>query len=227
MRHRPFRRERGPGRPSRGAVRRGAALGGTLAALACARADASFLSGDALDTAADVLSWIILVIVPLIGIALFWIVHVLPEKIAYKRHHPQAPAIHTLCLLSLVFGGMLWPFAWLWAYTKPVFYRGAYGTDRADEYYLEMGRKARAGELSDDELAHLGDDLDRMRAQGALSAPLRELHEDVRNARASPAAPSIAAAPSLASTASIASAAPEASPAPGASAAASTRIRSA
>ena len=28
--------------------------------------------------------------------------------------------IRTLCLLSLVFGGLLWPIAWLWAYTKPV-----------------------------------------------------------------------------------------------------------
>ena len=41
--------------------------------------------------------------------SLFWMVHVLPEKIAHKRHHPQFEAIKTLCLLSLVFGGLLWP----------------------------------------------------------------------------------------------------------------------
>jgi len=35
-----------------------------------------------------------------------------------------------LCLLSLVFGGMLWPLAWLWAYTKPVIHKLAYGTDK-------------------------------------------------------------------------------------------------
>jgi hypothetical protein len=34
-----------------------------------------------------------------------------------------------LWLLSLFFGGMLWPFAWLWAYTKPVIHKLAYGTD--------------------------------------------------------------------------------------------------
>jgi hypothetical protein len=28
-----------------------------------------------------------------------------------------------------VFGGLLWPLAWLWAYSKPVFYKMAYGTD--------------------------------------------------------------------------------------------------
>ena len=51
----------------------------------------------------------------------------MPEKIAHKRHHPQLEAIKTLCLLSLVFGGLLWPIAWLWAYTKPVGYKLAYG----------------------------------------------------------------------------------------------------
>ncbi len=66
-------------------------------------------------------------------------VHVLPEKIAHKRHHPQAEAIHTLCLLSLVFGGLLWPIAWLWAYTKPVGYKLAYGTDKHPDYYKEHG----------------------------------------------------------------------------------------
>jgi Protein of unknown function (DUF3302) len=59
-------------------------------------------------------------------------VHVLPEKIAEKNHHPQAKAIQVLCLLSLFFGGMLWPLAWLWAYSKPVLYQLAYGTDKAE-----------------------------------------------------------------------------------------------
>ena len=57
-------------------------------------------------------------------------VHILPEKIAHKRHHPQFEAIRTLCLLSLVFGGLLWPLAWIWAYTKPVMHKLAYGTDK-------------------------------------------------------------------------------------------------
>ena len=63
-------------------------------------------------------------------IALFWLVHILPEQIAHKRNHPQFEAIRTLCLLSLVFGGLLWPIAWLWAYSKPVLHKMAYGTDK-------------------------------------------------------------------------------------------------
>jgi CBS domain containing-hemolysin-like protein len=91
-------------------------------------------SSSFVDTAANVLAVIVIVLVPCAGIALFWMVHVLPEKIAERRHHPQRDAIKVLCLLSLVFGGMLWPLAWLWAYSKPVFHRMAYGSDRHDEH---------------------------------------------------------------------------------------------
>ena len=94
------------------------------------RAHASFLEGEALDTMADVLSWIIVFLVPAVAITVFWLVHILPEKVAEKRQHPQAKAIQCLCLLSLFFGGLLWPIAWLWAYSKPVLYKLAYGTDK-------------------------------------------------------------------------------------------------
>ena len=93
-------------------------------------AHASMFKGEALDTVADVLTWVVLIIAPLVGIAVFLLIHILPEKIAEKKQHPQAGAIQCLCLLSLVFGGMLWPIAWLWAYTKPVLHKMAYGTDK-------------------------------------------------------------------------------------------------
>ena len=93
-------------------------------------AQASMFKGQALDTVADVMSWVVLVVAPTVGIAVFWLVHILPEKIAEKKQHPQAKAIQCLCLLSLAFGGLLWPLAWLWAYSKPVLYKMAYGTDK-------------------------------------------------------------------------------------------------
>ena len=95
-------------------------------------AHASIFKGEALDTAADVLTWVVLVIAPVVAIGVFLIIHILPEKIAEKKHHPQTEAIKTLCLLSLFFGGMLWPLAWLWAYSKPVLHKLAYGTDKAE-----------------------------------------------------------------------------------------------
>jgi CBS domain containing-hemolysin-like protein len=108
------------------------ALISTLALVSPA-ARASFLSGDALDTAADVMTWVVLVVAPVVAIGVFLLIHILPEKIAEKKKHPQVQAIQTLCLLSLVFGGMLWPLAWLWAYSKPVLYKMAYGKDVHDD----------------------------------------------------------------------------------------------
>jgi CBS domain containing-hemolysin-like protein len=96
---------------------------------AAAPAHASLFSGDTLDLVANILAWVVLFAAPIIAITVFWLVHILPERIAEQRHHPQAPAIKTLCLLSLFFGGLLWPLAWLWAYSKPVLYKMAYGVD--------------------------------------------------------------------------------------------------
>ena len=104
-----------------------------------ALAHASLLSPEAEDTMAKYIAIFALMFVPVALIVVFWMVHVLPEKIAHKRHHPQLEAIKTLCLLSLVFGGLLWPIAWLWAYTKPVGYKLAYGTDKHPDYYKEHG----------------------------------------------------------------------------------------
>jgi len=97
--------------------------------IAPTHAHASFLHGEALNTMANVLSWAVLFIVPIVAISVFWLVHILPEKIAEKKKHPQTHAIQCLCLLSLFFGGLLWPLAWLWAYSKPVLHKLAYGTD--------------------------------------------------------------------------------------------------
>jgi hypothetical protein len=144
------------------------------------KAHASFLSAEAEDTLAHVLAIFILFIVPVVLIVLFWMVHVLPEKIAHKRHHPQFEAIRTLCLLSLVFGGLLWPLAWIWAYTKPVMHKLAYGTDKVhhDEEYpgeepiggVTEGIRARleqleAKGLSEADLKVLRADLDSLEAR--------------------------------------------------------------
>ena len=122
-----------------------------------ARAHASHFQGETLDSIANGIAWVVLIIGPIIGIALFWLVHILPEKIAEKRRHPQTKAIQCLCLLSLVFGGLLWPIAWLLAYTKPVLHKMAYGTD-VDESPGHHGEKVKGEEE---------DDLQKLRARVA------------------------------------------------------------
>lgn len=118
-------------KPNHSTITRRLSAGMLIALIALpTHAHASIFKGEALDKVADVMTWVVLVVAPLVAIGVFWMLHILPEKIAEKRQHPQAGAIQCLCLLSLVFGGLLWPIAWLWAYSKPVLYKLAYGTDK-------------------------------------------------------------------------------------------------
>src|SRR5512137_2086398 len=113
-------------------MRLGLLIASLAALLAAGPSQASHGSPETVDKIADVLTWVVIIVVPIVGITVFWLVHILPEKFAHKRNHPQTEAIQVLCLLSLVFGGLLWPFAWLWAFSKPVLYKMAYGTDKAE-----------------------------------------------------------------------------------------------
>ncbi|MGE8432746.1 DUF3302 domain-containing protein [Chryseobacterium joostei] len=72
-------------------------------------------TGHVEDNIANAASWFILLVLPIAGIYLFWKVHIYPEKVAEEKNHPQLKAIKSMCLLSLIFGGLLWPVALIWA----------------------------------------------------------------------------------------------------------------
>jgi len=78
---------------------KGSASGVAAVALAVAglalplAAHASFLPPELMDKAAMGVAWFVIIFVPIGAIVLFWLVHVLPEKIAHKRHPPQRDAI--------------------------------------------------------------------------------------------------------------------------------------
>ena len=153
-------------------------LFGLCAAVFPGAALASFLPPELMDTAADWLALFVLIVMPIGAIVLFWLVHILPEKVAERRHHPQKDAITTLCLLSLAFGGLLWPIAWLWAYARPVQFKMAYGTDKHEDYYREMVHKARSGEIAREEILRLKGELDDVAARRILTAELMKVRED-------------------------------------------------
>ncbi|MFO1414451.1 MAG: DUF3302 domain-containing protein [Burkholderiales bacterium] len=155
------------------------ALAAAPTALVAGAAHASLFAGEALDRVADIIAIVVLIVVPVVVIVAFWLIHILPEKIAEKRHHPQKGAIQTLCLLSLFFGGLLWPLAWLWAYTRPFGYRMAYGTDKHEDYFLEHGEKAKQGQLLAADIDHLRAELDTMASRGQLPPELKALRADL------------------------------------------------
>lgn len=154
------------------------ALLAALALLAPFCAHASLLSPELEDKAATFLAWFILIVMPPAAVVVFWLVHILPEKIAHKKHHPQTEGITTLCLLSLVFGGLLWPLAWLWAYTKPLGYHAAYGTTKHDDYFAERVKQLESEtdqELARMELNHIREELDYMATKRKLPLELETL----------------------------------------------------
>ncbi|HEY7446847.1 MAG TPA: DUF3302 domain-containing protein [Vicinamibacterales bacterium] len=168
-----------PSRANLGTVTRG--IGGLavllLSLAAPQNATASLLSPELEDKLANFLAIFILFFVPIVLIVLFWMVHILPEKIAHKRHHPQFEAIRTLCLLSLVFGGLLWPLAWLWAYSKPVLYKMAYGTD----VHPDAHREDYPGVAPEHEVApaSLRARLARLEERGVPASELKVLRADL------------------------------------------------
>jgi Protein of unknown function (DUF3302) len=155
--------------------------------LASGPASASMFAGEALDKVADVMAIIVIIIVPLIAITLFWLVHILPEKIAHSRQHPQTDAVKVLCLLSLVFGGLLWPLAWILAYTKPVLYKMAYGTDKLESHEQPAPPEPAVGQ--DTDIVALRRQLEAVADTGASPDQLREMRDRLLTIEARLAAP--------------------------------------
>ncbi len=150
-------------------------LAALVALFAASPAMAGHDTPEGMAGAARVLSIFVICIVPIVGVVVFWMVHVLPEKVAHKRNHPQTEAIQVLCLLSLLFGGLLWPLAWLWAYTKPVLYKMAYGTDQGDRHAAPVA--APAADDVREGIARVRADLERLAARQGAPRELEAIRE--------------------------------------------------
>lgn len=70
-------------------------------------------------TALDIFALIVLVVLVAAGIAIWAILGMMPGRIARERNHPQADAINVCGWWGVITMGLLLPFAWIWAYTKP------------------------------------------------------------------------------------------------------------
>ena len=61
---------------------------------------------------------VLIVLVALVG-AIVIFLGMLPGRIAKKRNHPQTEAINVASWLGIITGGILWPFALIWAFIRP------------------------------------------------------------------------------------------------------------
>ncbi len=67
----------------------------------------------------DIFALIVLVVLVLMVVGIWVFLSMMPGKIAKKRQHPQAEAINVCGWLGGLTLGILWPVAFVWAYTKP------------------------------------------------------------------------------------------------------------
>ncbi len=76
-------------------------------------------------------SFIILVLLVLVGIWIYTLLGALPGKKASERNHPQQEAINILGWLGLLLGIVPWLIALVWAYTDPakVRHESSFGQD--------------------------------------------------------------------------------------------------
>ena len=64
-------------------------------------------------------SFVILVVLAVIGISIYLELAAIPGAKARERGHPQADAINVLGWIGLLIGFVPWVVALVWAYTRP------------------------------------------------------------------------------------------------------------
>ncbi len=70
-------------------------------------------------TGLDIFALIILLVLFLCAIAAFVFLGRWPGDIAEKRGHPQTDAIRVAGWLGVLSLGLIWPIAFIWAFTNP------------------------------------------------------------------------------------------------------------
>jgi hypothetical protein len=75
---------------------------------------------------------------------------------------------------------MLWPLAWLWAYSKPVLHKLAYGTDKHEDYYAHLA-ESEGGQVPAlrADVTKLRSDIDELLAKGDAPEELAAIRDQL------------------------------------------------
>ncbi|WP_261616126.1 DUF3302 domain-containing protein [Microbaculum marinisediminis] len=66
----------------------------------------------------DIFAWIVLGVLLIAALVIWFVLAMLPGRIARARQHPQADAVNVAGWLGALFGGIFWPLALVWAFYK-------------------------------------------------------------------------------------------------------------
>jgi hypothetical protein len=82
--------------------------------------------------ALDAFAFVVFAVLILVGVIIVVTLGKLPGQLAHKWNHPQASAINAMSWIGIATGGLLWPIAFIWAFTTPVGSKSAVKEDHAD-----------------------------------------------------------------------------------------------
>ena len=69
--------------------------------------------------ALDAFAFVVFAVLIFVGVIIVVSLGKLPGQLAQKWNHPQASAINAMSWIGIATGGLLWPVAFIWAFTKP------------------------------------------------------------------------------------------------------------
>jgi hypothetical protein len=69
--------------------------------------------------ALDAFAFLVFAVLIFVGIIIVVNLGKLPGQLAHKWNHPQAAAINAMSWIGIATGGLLWPIAFIWAFTTP------------------------------------------------------------------------------------------------------------
>ncbi len=69
--------------------------------------------------ALDAFAFVVFAVLIFVGVIIVVNLGKLPGQFAHKWNHPQAGAINAMSWIGIATGGLLWPVAFIWAFTTP------------------------------------------------------------------------------------------------------------
>ena len=67
----------------------------------------------------DAFAFVVFAVLIFVGVVIVVNLGKLPGQLAHKWNHPQASAINAMSWIGIATGGLLWPVAFIWAFTTP------------------------------------------------------------------------------------------------------------
>ena len=82
--------------------------------------------------ALDAFAFLVFAVLIFVGVIIVVNMGKLPGQLARKWGHPQAGAINAMSWIGIATGGVLWPIAFIWAFTTPFGVKSAKDAVEAD-----------------------------------------------------------------------------------------------